>query len=90
MIPTSPSGSPRGGGEVGITEAQRSDRVFPGRRDAGQESRHAAPAGAGAALCGQYVSSAQFVAEEYRYCVHRSSLMSVVFANDAAAEQINY
>ena len=32
MIPTSPSGSPRGGGEVGITEAERSDRVPAGKR----------------------------------------------------------
>ena len=32
MILTSPSGSPRGGGEVRITETERSDRVLPGRR----------------------------------------------------------
>ena len=32
MIPTSPSGPPRGGGEVGITQAERSDRVLPGWR----------------------------------------------------------
>jgi hypothetical protein len=40
-------GAPRSGGEVGI-EAERSDRVLPGRRGARPESRHTAPASANA------------------------------------------
>lgn len=53
MIPTSPSGSPWGGGEVGIAEAERSDRVSPGRRGAGPASRRTVHAWTDVALrCG--------------------------------------
>ncbi len=44
MILTSPSGSPRGGGEVRITETERSERVSAGRRGAGPRRRRTAPA----------------------------------------------
>ena len=56
MIPTSPSGSPRGGGEVGITEAERSDRVLPGRRGAGPESRGTPAHGGDAVVCDGYAA----------------------------------
>ena len=45
-------GAPRGGGEVGITEAERSDRVRPGRRGAGSGRLRAAVTPMNSVLCG--------------------------------------
>jgi hypothetical protein len=48
-------GAPRGGGEVGITEAQRSDPVRAGKRAYQPRQRGTVPVRASATLCGRYM-----------------------------------
>ena len=56
VILTSPSGSPRGGGEVRITETERSGRISAGRRRAGPCQRHISSARQRVQLCGRCMS----------------------------------